>query len=99
MGDRINHKANQLSGGQMQRVAIARALINDPEVILADEPTGALDSKTGESVMNMLVKLNKNNKKSIVIVTHDQSLVRNADRVIELKDGKVVREYFNRRNN
>lgn len=97
MGDRINHKPTQLSGGQMQRVAIARSLINDPDVILADEPTGALDSKTGENVMKLLINLNKEKNKSIVIVTHDPSLVRYAQRVIELKDGKVLREYSNRR--
>ena len=97
MGDRINHKPTQLSGGQMQRVAIARSLINDPDVILADEPTGALDSKTGENVMKLLINLNKEKNKSIVIVTNDPSLVRYAQRVIELKDGKVLREYSNRR--
>ncbi len=95
MGDRINHRPTQLSGGQMQRVAIARALINNPDVILADEPTGALDSKTGEQVMKLLDDLNKKEGKSIVIVTHDDSLIRYADRVIELKDGMITREYSN----
>jgi len=95
IGDRINHRPTELSGGQMQRVAIARALINNPEVVLADEPTGNLDSKTGEQVMNMLAKLNKEGK-SIVIVTHDTSLVKHATRVIELKDGKVLKEYTTR---
>jgi len=97
MQDRIDHKPTQLSGGQMQRVAIARSLINDPEVILADEPTGALDSKTGLQVMSLLEKLNKEEGKSIVIVTHDSSLAKHADRVIELKDGEILKEYSNRR--
>ena len=93
LSDRINHKPTQLSGGQMQRVAIARALINDPEVILADEPTGALDSKTGEQIMKTLSELNKKKGKSIVLVTHDKSLVKYADRVIELKDGMVLKNF------
>ena len=95
MLDRMHHKATQLSGGQMQRVAIARALINDPEVILADEPTGALDSKTGMQVMKLLEKLNKKYGKSVVLVTHDKSLVKYANRVVELKDGMVLKEYNN----
>jgi putative ABC transport system ATP-binding protein len=94
MGERLDHKPSQLSGGQMQRVAIARSLINNPDVILADEPTGALDSKTGENVMALLQRLNKEGK-SIVIVTHDNSLAKHADRVIELKDGEILREYYN----
>ncbi len=94
MQDRIGHRPAELSGGQMQRVAIARSLINDPEVILADEPTGNLDSKTGDNVMKLLQDLNKE-EKSIVIVTHDKSLVKHADRVIELKDGKILKEYNN----
>lgn len=98
MQDRMHHNPTQLSGGQMQRVAIARALINDPEVILADEPTGALDSKTGDHVMKLLLDLNRKKGKSIVIVTHDPSLVKYAERVIELKDGKIVNEYKHRRN-
>ena len=93
MSDRIYHKPTQLSGGQMQRVAIARALINDPEVILADEPTGALDSKTGDNMIKLLKNLNKKEKKSIVMVTHDISLAKYADRIIELKDGEIYREY------
>ena len=98
MGDRLHHTPVQLSGGQMQRVAIARALINDPEVILADEPTGALDSKTGEKVMELLMNLNKKEGKSIVIVTHDPTLVKYANRVIQLSDGVVSKEYQNRGN-
>jgi putative ABC transport system ATP-binding protein len=97
MEERMDHKPTELSGGQMQRVAIARALINDPELLLADEPTGALDSKTGVAVMQLLKDLNLKKKKSIVLVTHDKSLVKHADRVIELVDGKVHKEYTNGR--
>ncbi len=93
LDDRIYHRPNQLSGGQMQRVAIARALINNPDVILADEPTGALDSNTGTQVMDLLYKLCKKEGKSVVLVTHDKSLVSYADRIIELKDGEVFRDY------
>jgi len=98
MGERLDHKPTQLSGGQMQRVAIARSLINNPDMVLADEPTGALDSKTGEQVMALLERLNKREGKSIVIVTHDHSLAKHADRVIELKDGEILKEYYNRGN-
>ncbi len=97
MGERKHHRPTQLSGGQMQRVAIARALINDPEVILADEPTGALDTKTGEQVMEVLQNLHQKEGKSIVIVTHDPSLVKYAERVVELKDGMVINEYHHRK--
>tara|TARA_Y100000310_G_C20626370_1_gene786125 strand:- start:487 stop:1167 length:681 start_codon:yes stop_codon:yes gene_type:complete len=91
LGDRVHHKPNELSGGQQQRVAIARSLANDPEVILADEPTGNLDSTTGQTVMAFLKKLNKKEKKTIVMVTHDATTARHADRVIFLRDGMVVR--------
>ncbi len=97
MTDRAHHNPTQLSGGQMQRVAIARALINDPDVILADEPTGALDSKTGTQVMQLLERLNKKEGKSIVIVTHDTSLIKHADRVVELKDGEIMKDYYRSR--
>ena len=93
LGDRLNHRPTQLSGGQMQRVAIARALINDPDVILADEPTGALDTKAEEQVMGLLKELNRKNKKSIVIVTHNPSLLKYVDYVVELKDGEILRKY------
>lgn len=92
MQERLDHKPTELSGGQMQRVAIARALMNDPEVILADEPTGSLDSKTGDHMMMILQDLNRKQGKSIIIVTHDQQLVSYANRVIELKDGEIVRQ-------
>ncbi len=91
LSDRMDHYPNQLSGGQQQRVAIARALSNDPEVILADEPTGNLDTKTGDKVINFLEKLNKEGK-TIIMVTHDTDLVKHADIVYWLKDGKIVKK-------
>ena len=90
LGDRINHKPNELSGGEQQRVAIARALANDPEIILADEPTGNLDSKTGKYIMNLLGKLNRERKKTVVMVTHDIDLVNYANKIFHLKDGMVI---------
>ncbi|NTV22851.1 MAG: ABC transporter ATP-binding protein [Nanoarchaeota archaeon] len=89
LGDRLDHKPKELSGGQQQRVAIARALAVDPDVILADEPTGNLDSKTGDSVMDFLNKLNKEGK-TIVMVTHDDELAQKAGRIVYLKDGQVI---------
>ncbi len=87
--DRINHKPNELSGGQSQRVAISRSLANNPDLILADEPTGNLDSKTGLEVMDFLTEIHKNEGKTIVLVTHDLDLVHQAERVIYLKDGSI----------
>ena len=91
LGDRINHKPSELSGGEQQRVAIARSLANDPEVILADEPTGNLDSKTGANVLDFLEKLHHDEKKTIIMVTHDQNLAKIAERIEFLKDGKIVK--------
>ncbi len=90
LGDRVNHYPNELSGGQQQRVSIARALANNPEIILADEPTGNLDSKTGEKVMNLLTKLNEEEKKTIIMVTHDQNDAEYADYIINIKDGQTT---------
>ena len=87
--DRIHHKPTELSGGQQQRVAIARSLANDPQVILADEPTGNLDSKTGIKILEFLDKLHKQGK-TIIMVTHDHDLAKYADRVLYLKDGAIV---------
>lgn len=88
--ERINHKPTELSGGEQQRVAIARSLANDPEVVLADEPTGNLDSKTGQMVIKFLVDLNKDGK-TIIMVTHDANVAKHAHRIEFLKDGKIIK--------
>ena len=97
LGDRINHKPTELSGGQQQRVAIARALANNPDVVIADEPTGNLDSKTGTNVLDFLQKLHKKESKTIVMVTHDANLSKVAERIEFLKDGKIVKSLNNHR--
>jgi putative ABC transport system ATP-binding protein len=89
LGDRMSHLPTQLSGGQMQRVSIARALANDPEVILADEPTGNLDSTTGRFIMDFLGRIHQGDSKTVVMVTHDLNLSKAAEKVVHIKDGKV----------
>jgi putative ABC transport system ATP-binding protein len=90
--DRWYHRSNQLSGGQIQRVAIARALVNDPAVIMADEPTGNLDSKTGEIVLGTFQKLNKEYGRTIILITHEADVAEHADRIILIKDGQILED-------
>ena len=92
MDQRANHRPSELSGGQNQRVAIARAMINDPSIILADEPTGALDSKTGHLVMDYFHKLHKEYHKTIVLITHSQELAEETERILTISDGMIVSE-------
>jgi lipoprotein-releasing system ATP-binding protein len=90
LADRAAHKPGELSGGESQRVAIARALINDPEVLLCDEPTGNLDSATSESIYQLLFDIKSKSKTALVIVTHDENLSKRTDSIIRLKDGKII---------
>ena len=92
LGERIDHKPSELSGGQQQRVAIARALVNEPAIILADEPTGNLDSKSGTEVMQIFQQLNRERGITVVFVTHDPWIARHTHRVVTLADGKIVRD-------
>jgi len=89
LAERANHVPNKMSGGERQRIAIARALANNPEIILADEPTGNLDSKTGSQIINILKELNQKGK-TIIVVTHDDEVARVAKRIIEIKDGRII---------
>lgn len=90
MTERASHKPNELSGGQNQRVAIARAMVNDPAIILADEPTGALDSKTGHLVMDIFHQLHEEQHKTIVLITHSPELAKETERIVTIKDGMIV---------
>jgi len=89
--DRVDHRPTELSGGERQRIAIARALANDPDIIVADEPTGNLDSATGKKIMDILVDLHKKEKKTIIVVTHDPNIADYTDNTIHIKDGQIVK--------
>ncbi|MEW6084461.1 MAG: ABC transporter ATP-binding protein [Chloroflexota bacterium] len=95
LGDRTHHAPNELSGGQQQRVAIARALVNEPAILLADEPTGALDSKTGVEIMELFQSLHRDNGHTVILVTHDSYVARHAKRIIKLSDGQIVSDEVN----
>ena len=90
LGNRVTHRPNELSGGEKQRVAIVRALMNDPEILLCDEPTGNLDTKTGREIQELIWELNENTKQTVVIVTHDERVAKSAKHVIKMADGKIV---------
>ncbi|HLY27672.1 MAG TPA: ABC transporter ATP-binding protein [Aggregatilineales bacterium] len=95
LDDRFNHKPTELSGGQQQRVAIARSLFNNPPIIMGDEPTGALDSKTSQSIIGLLHMLSTKYRKTVVLVTHDPEIARTADRILQLKDGRIIADTLN----
>ena len=95
LSDRMSHRPGQLSGGQQQRVGIARAMVTDPDLIVADEPTGDLDSKSAEEILNLLVELKRSLEKTIIMVTHDPKAALYAERVLHLEKGRLVQEVFN----
>lgn len=92
--ERMFHRPNELSGGEQQRIAIARALSNNPEIVVADEPTGNLDSATGKKIMEILMDLHKNEKKTIIVVTHDPTIANYSNQVVHIKDGELVSNHF-----
>jgi putative ABC transport system ATP-binding protein len=92
LGDRVTHRPTELSGGQQQRVAIARALVNDPAILMADEPTGNLDSRSGREIIELILKLNKDKGTTVILVTHDQNIANQTQRVIRLSDGLLESE-------
>jgi len=94
MEERMTHMPNELSGGQKQRVAIARALANDPSIILADEPTGALDTETGNMVMDLFMKIHKEEHRTIVLITHNEELARKTQRIVTIQDGRIVHDTY-----
>ncbi len=95
LGDRTHHAPNELSGGQQQRVAIARAIVNQPTILLADEPTGALDSKTGVEIMDLFQRLHRENGQTVILVTHDAHVARHTERIIRISDGHIVSDEAN----
>jgi putative ABC transport system ATP-binding protein len=95
LADRMHHAPNELSGGQQQRVAIARAIVNQPAILLADEPTGALDSRTGVEIMELFQSLHKDHGQAVILVTHDSHVARHTDRIIKLSDGQIVSDEVN----
>ncbi|MBI3174432.1 MAG: ABC transporter ATP-binding protein [Chloroflexi bacterium] len=95
LGERTHHAPNELSGGQQQRVAIARAIVNEPTILLADEPTGALDSKTGVEIMDLFQRLHRENGQTVILVMHDAHVARHTERIIRLSDGRIVSDESN----
>lgn len=95
LGERTSHAPNELSGGQQQRVAIARAIVNEPSILLADEPTGALDSKTGVEIMDLFQRLHRENGQTVILVTHDSYVARHTERIIKISDGRIVSDEVN----